>query len=287
MTAPILRAVGAHPNFMKLAPILRALEVRSMPALGPHRPACVVVGGDVNSTLACTAGGGEEAGAGGPCRGRTAQRRPAHARGAQPRPHRRVAYRLHTTERSAGTHLLREGVDVARIRFTGNVMIDSLLAARGKARSAAEMLRARGADPALIGGAAGYGVVTMHRPSNIDDRDTLASLLGVPGEVASRLLRIFALHPRTRSNIERFGPMERIDPRRIVLLPPRENTERPITIEQGTNLVVGRERRAILDAGEAILAGRGKRGRVPDLWDGHAADRIADDLGQWLGAKTD
>jgi UDP-N-acetylglucosamine 2-epimerase (non-hydrolysing) len=65
----------------------------------------------------------------------------------------------------------------------------------------------------------------------------------------------------------------------------RENTERPITVEQGTNTVVGRDREAILQAVGAVLAGRGKRGRVPELWDGHAAERIADDLAAWLASK--
>jgi UDP-N-acetylglucosamine 2-epimerase (non-hydrolysing) len=64
----------------------------------------------------------------------------------------------------------------------------------------------------------------------------------------------------------------------------RENTERPITVDEGTNTLVGRDRGAILAATGEVLAGRGKRGRVPELWDGHAAERIADDLGRWLGA---
>jgi UDP-N-acetylglucosamine 2-epimerase (non-hydrolysing) len=65
----------------------------------------------------------------------------------------------------------------------------------------------------------------------------------------------------------------------------RENTERPITVEQGTNILVGRDRDAILNAVQEILAGRGKRGRVPEFWDGHAAERIAADLYQWLKPK--
>jgi UDP-N-acetylglucosamine 2-epimerase (non-hydrolysing) len=133
---------------------------------------------------------------------------------------------------------------------------------------------------------------------------------------------VFALHPRTRGNIERFGLLPLIDPARMVLLPPqgylemvglmsdaavvltdsgglqeettalgvpcltlRENTERPITIEQGTNTLVGRDRAAILGGVDEILAGKGKRGRVPEFWDGHAAERIAADLWQWLGSR--
>jgi UDP-N-acetylglucosamine 2-epimerase (non-hydrolysing) len=215
-------------------------------------------------------------------------------------------------------------VDPARVCFAGNVMIDSLLASRERARSAADTLRLHGADPALLQHAKGYAVVTMHRPSNVDHADTLRSLLGVLGEVAAQLPLVFALHPRTRSNIERFGLGGLLDPARMVMLPPqgylemvglmagatlvltdsgglqeettalgvpcltmRENTERPITVEQGTNTMVGRDRGAILQAVAEILAGRGKRGRVPELWDGRAAERIAADLSAWLasGAK--
>ena len=137
--------------------------------------------------------------------------------------------------------------------------------------------------------------------------------------MAGKLPLVFALHPRTRSNIERFDLMRMLDPARMVLLPPqgylemlglmagatvvltdsgglqeestalgvpcltlRENTERPITVEQGTNILVGRDRNAILEGVQDILDGRGKRGRVPEFWDGHAAERIASDLYQWL-----
>jgi UDP-N-acetylglucosamine 2-epimerase (non-hydrolysing) len=204
-----------------------------------------------------------------------------------------------------------------RVCFAGNVMIDSLQSSRGQARGAPATLRALGIDPALIG--RGYGVVTLHRPSNVDDPAIFAALLGVLGEVAARLPLVFALHPRTRSNIERFGLQPLIASESMLLLPPqgylemlglmseatlvltdsgglqeettalgvpcltmRENTERPITVEQGTNTMVGRDRAAILQAVDEILAGRGKRGRVPEYWDGHAAERIAADLWQWL-----
>jgi UDP-N-acetylglucosamine 2-epimerase (non-hydrolysing) len=146
-------------------------------------------------------------------------------------------------------------------------------------------------------------------------------LLETLREVSSQLPLVFALHPRTRSNIERFGLNGLTDPKRMVMLPPqgylemvglmagatmvltdsgglqeettalgvpcltmRENTERPITVEQGTNTMVGRDPRAILSGVAEILRGEGKQGRVPEYWDGHAADRIASDLWQWLRA---
>jgi UDP-N-acetylglucosamine 2-epimerase (non-hydrolysing) len=200
-------------------------------------------------------------------------------------------------------------------------MIDSLVANRSKARSAADTLRAHGADPEVLKHPKGYAVVTMHRPSNVDDAGTLRMLLETLREVSTQLPLVFALHPRTRSNIERFGLAGLTDPQRMVMLPPqgylemvglmagatmvltdsgglqeettalgvpcltmRENTERPITVEQGTNTMVGRDPQAILTGVAEILRGEGKQGRVPEYWDGHAADRIASDLWQWLRA---
>lgn len=371
-TGPVMCVVGARPNFMKMAPILRALAAhqpplpaflvhtgqhydqgmshqlfedlglprpdlnlevgsgshavqtaevmkRFEPALDEHQPACVLVVGDVNSTLACTLVAVKksvpvvhvEAGL------RSWDRR-------MPEEINRVltdqvADRLYTTERSALDNLVREGVDPERVVFSGNVMIDSLHDNRPKARAAADTLRAHGLDPALVAQPGGYGVVTLHRPSNVDDPTTLGHLLGVLREVSASIPLVFALHPRTRNHIQKFGLEHLIDPQRMALLPPqgylemlgllgdatlvltdsgglqeettalgvpcltlRENTERPITAEQGTNTLVGRDRAAILAGVAEILRGEGKRGRVPEYWDGHAADRIAADLWQWL-----
>jgi len=184
-------------------------------------------------------------------------------------------------------------------------------------------LQHHGADPTLLDGPEGYALVTLHRPSNVDKVGTLGAILSVLADVAGRLPLVFALHPRTRANIERFGLAQLIDPRRIAVLPPqgyletlglmtgatlvltdsggmqeestalgvpcltlRDNTERPITVEQGTNTIVGTDRATILACVDDILAGRGKRGRVPELWDGHAGQRIAADLWQWLQAPA-
>ena len=369
--------VGARPNFMKMAPILRALaghtppmpallvhtgqhydasmsdklfadlalpkpdinlgvgsgshavqtaEVmkRFEPALDEHKPSCVLVVGDVNSTLACTLVAVKK---GIPVVHVEAGLR-SYDRKMPEEINRvltdQVADRLYTTERSALANLVREGVAAGRVCFAGNVMIDSLLSNRDKAHPAAATLQAHGIDPALLHHPRGYGVVTLHRPSNVDDADTLGSILTELAHTAEQLPLVFALHPRTRNNIDRFGLSHLLNPASMAILPPqgylemvglmsgatlvltdsgglqeettalgvpcltlRENTERPITVEQGTNTVVGRDVLAIRRGVADILAGRGKSGRVPEYWDGQAAVRIAADLYTWLqsGAK--
>ena len=374
LSGPLMCIVGARPNFMKMAPILRALAEHSPampallvhtgqhydqgmshqlfedlglprpdinlevgsgshavqtaevmrrfePALDEHKPSCVLVVGDVNSTLACTLVAVKK---GVPVAHVEAGLR-SYDRKMPEEINRvltdQVADRLYTTERSAADNLLREGVAAERICFAGNVMIDSLVANRAHARSATETLAAHGIDPALLNHPKGYAVVTMHRPSNVDDPATLRLLLETLRTVSTHLPLVFALHPRTRSNIERFGLGGLTDPARMAMLPPqgylemlglmagatmvltdsgglqeettalgvpcltmRENTERPITVEQGTNTMVGRDPAAILSGVAEIVSGAGKRGRVPEYWDGHAADRIAADLWQWLRA---
>lgn len=372
---PVICVVGARPNFMKMAPILRAfsahhpalptllvhtgqhydrdmndrlfvdlrlphpdinLEVGSAthavqtaevmrrfePVVDAQRPSCVLVVGDVNSTLACTLVCAKkevpvvhvEAGL------RSYDR-------AMPEEINRVltdqiADRLYTTERSAQANLAREGIAEERVCFVGNVMIDSLLSNREFAHSPTKTLQMAGVDPAVLDDPRGYGVVTLHRPSNVDRAEQLAPLLSVLREVSEQLPLVFALHPRTRANIDRFGLGELLASPRIVLLPPqgylemlgllagaklvlsdsgglqeettalgvpcltiRENTERPITVEQGTNTLVGCDPQAIRKGVAEILSGTGKTGRVPELWDGRAAERIAADLSQWLLAR--
>ncbi len=372
---PVICVVGARPNFMKMAPILRAfsahhpalptllvhtgqhydrdmndrlfvdlrlphpdinLEVGSAthavqtaevmrrfePVVDAQRPSCVLVVGDVNSTLACTLVSAKkevpvvhvEAGL------RSYDR-------AMPEEINRVltdqiADRLYTTERSAQANLAREGIAEERVCFVGNVMIDSLLSNREFAHSPTKTLQMAGVDPAVLDDPRGYGVVTLHRPSNVDRAEQLAPLLSVLREVSEQLPLVFALHPRTRANIDRFGLGDLLASPRIALLPPqgylemlgllagaklvlsdsgglqeettalgvpcltiRENTERPITVEQGTNTLVGCDPQAIRKGVAEILSGTGKTGRVPELWDGRAAERIAADLSQWLLAR--
>ncbi len=372
---PVICVVGARPNFMKMAPILRAfaaatpaiptllvhtgqhydkdmsdrffedlrlprpqinLDVgsgshavqtaevmrRFEPVLDQHNASCVLVVGDVNSTLACTLVAVKkcipvahvEAGL------RSYDRQ-------MPEEINRVltdqiADLLYTTERAAEANLAREGVPGERVRFVGNVMIDSLLANRELAQTPAATLAAAGADASLLADRRGYGLITLHRPSNVDQRETLEDIFTTLNQVATRLPLVFALHPRTRANIGKFGLEHLIDRESMLILPPqgylemlglmngatvvltdsgglqeettalgvpcltlRENTERPITVDFGTNTLVGRDRAAILRGVDDILAGGGKRGRMPELWDGRAAERIAADLGAWLTAR--
>ena len=369
---PVVCVVGARPNFMKMAPILRAfaahqpaiptllvhtgqhydrdmcdrlftdlrlpqpdinLDVGSAthavqtaevmrrfePVLDAQRPSCVLVVGDVNSTLACTLVGVKKAI---PVVHVEAGLR-SYDRDMPEEVNRvvtdQIADRLYTTERSALANLQREGISGERVCFVGNVMIDSLLANRQLAHAPAATLAAAGADLALLGQASGYAVLTLHRPSNVDQEATLRPLLEVMREVAQRLPLIVVVHPRTRAAVERFGLADLLAGEQIVLLPPqgylerlglmaqarlvltdsgglqeettalgvpcltlRENTERPITVDQGSNTLVGRDRQAIIAGVDEILGCGGKRGRIPELWDGRAAERIADDLARWL-----
>ncbi|MBL8379258.1 MAG: UDP-N-acetylglucosamine 2-epimerase (non-hydrolyzing) [Burkholderiales bacterium] len=308
--------VGSGSHTVQTAEVMRRFE----PLLDQHRPACVLVVGDVNSTLACSLVAVKkgvrvvhvEAGL------RSFDR-------AMPEEINRlltdqIADRLYTTERRAHDNLAREGIAAERMCFVGNVMIDSLLTHRGKAPDAKATLAANGVDPGLLGDGA-YGVVTLHRPANVDRADTLAGLFDTLSQAARRLPLVFAMHPRTRGNAERFGLLSRLAEGRVILLPPqgylqmlglvagaalvltdsgglqeettalgipcitlRENTERPITVEAGTNTLVGRNQSLALSCVDDVLAGGGRRGRVPEYWDGRAAVRIAADLATWLRA---
>jgi UDP-N-acetylglucosamine 2-epimerase (non-hydrolysing) len=379
---PIVCVVGARPNYMKMAPLLRAfaneprlpgvvlvhtgqhydlamnerlfadlelpapdlnLEVgsgthavqtaevmrRFEPVVDDLRPGCVIVVGDVNSTLACSLVAAKK-------------RVPvAHVEAGlrsfdrdMPEEINRVvtdqiADLLYTTERDAAENLAREGIEPARIHFVGNVMIDSLLAHRARAVPPARTLAAAGIEPERYGarqgidsGRSGFGVVTLHRPSNVDSPDALDESIALVCEAAARLPLVWPLHPRTRANLDRFGFMQRLAAAPIALLEPqgylemlgllagatvvltdsggiqeettalavpcltmRENTERPITVSEGTNTLVGRDRAKAASCIADVLAHGGKRGRTPELWDGRAAVRIADHLAGWIAAR--
>ena len=369
-SAPILCVVGARPNLMKIAPVIRAmrsvtpplpmrlvhtgqhydpemngqffqalgipdpdinLEVGSAthavqtadilrrfePILEQEQPVAVLVVGDVNSTLACALVAVKkgvavihvEAGL------RSFDR-------SMPEEINRVltdqiSDLLFITEKSARENLLREGVPESRIHFVGNVMIDTLRYNLKEAVPATQTLSQHGA--AADWGQNGFAVLTLHRPSNVDDPGTLRAVLGAIREVSRRLPVIFAVHPRTRARIEQHGLGPMLDAQSILKLPPlgylemlglmksarlvltdsggiqeettalgvpcvtlRENTERPITVEQGTNTVVGNDPAHILATVDEIVRTGGKAGRVPELWDGRASERIAAVLREWL-----
>jgi len=306
--------VGSGTHAVQTAEVMRRFE----PVVDEHQPSGVVVVGDVNSTLACSLVAVKK---GVPVAHVEAGLRSFDR--AMPEEINRIltdqiSDLLYTTERTAHANLAREGVPAERMHFAGNVMIDSLLFHRSRAVPAARTLQAARAQF----GADRYGVVTLHRPSNVDEPAALRASLEILCEVSGRLPLVCALHPRTVARVEGFGFADMLRTGRIAVLPPqgylemlglmadatlvltdsggmqeettalsvpcltmRENTERPITVEQGTNTLVGRDRALILRLVEEIAATGGKRGRTPELWDGRAAERIAAHLAGWLAAR--
>jgi UDP-N-acetylglucosamine 2-epimerase (non-hydrolysing) len=214
-----------------------------------------------------------------------------------------VSELLFTTERAAEENLAREGVDAERIHFVGNVMIDTLFRYRERARQSGVLER-------LGVRRGGYAVLTLHRPSNVDDEGTLGILLGAIARIQVESPVIFPVHPRTAQHLEALAgilpPMEGLrlaDPMsyvdfvqligeaRCVLtdsggiqeettalgipcLTLRHNTERPVTVTRGTNRIVGTDPDTIYAGWRAVAEGRWPAGELPELWDGKAAGRI-------------
>jgi UDP-N-acetylglucosamine 2-epimerase (non-hydrolysing) len=299
--------VGSGTHAVQTAAIMQAFE----PVVVREKPDWVIVVGDVNSTLACALVcvklgvkvGHVEAGL--RSRDRTMPEEINRLLTDQ------IADLLFTPSRDADKNLRAEGIPEERIRFVGNIMIDSLLAHLERARSLTirEQLKVADSD---------YAVLTLHRPANVDERETFSRILDALEEIASRVPIIFPVHPRTRKMISELGLTARIEGMnglrlieplgyleflslfsgaRVVLtdsgglqeettvlgipcLTLRENTERPITVEMGTNVIVGTEPQRIVNAAFAALDGAPsqKSARVPPLWDGRTADRIVDAL---------
>ena len=300
--------VGSLSHAAQTAEIMRRFE----PVLDAEQPAALVVVGDVNSTIACALVAAKKG------------VRVAHVEAglrsydrAMPEEINRVLTDqlsdwLFTTEREAYDNLLREGIAADKIHFVGNVMIDTLLNHRSRAVPAAQTLAAA-PDPRLfLDAPAGYGVLTLHRPSNVDDVAVLKRLLLCMGKLSQTMPLVFPVHPRTLGRIQAAGLQALINGPRILCLPPqgylemlglmsaarlvltdsggiqeettalgvpcitlRDNTERPITVTQGTNTIAGTDTALIERFVAEILANGGKAGRVPELWDGNAAQRIA------------
>lgn len=300
--------VGSLSHAVQTAEIMRRFE----PVLDEERPAAIVVVGDVNSTIACALVAAKK---GVPVAHVEAGLR-SYDR-AMPEEINRVLTDqlsdwLFITEREARDNLLREGIADHTIHFVGNVMIDTLLGHRARAVPAAVTLAAVADPRVFLEAPTGFGVLTLHRPSNVDDPAVLARLLRCVERISARLPLVFPVHPRTLARIEAAGLGTLIDGPRVLCLPPqgylemlglmsaarvvltdsggiqeettalgvpcvtlRDNTERPITVTQGTNTVVGTEPARIEQAVSDVLAHGGKAGRVPELWDGKAAQRIA------------
>jgi UDP-N-acetylglucosamine 2-epimerase (non-hydrolysing) len=299
--------VGSGSHAQQTAAVMQRFE----PVVLEQRPDWVVVVGDVNSTLACALVCSKlgvpvahvEAGL------RSRDR-------AMPEEINRLltdqlSELLLTPSEDAGRNLAGEGVAPERVRFVGNVMIDSLLKhlALSERSDVRERFGVAGAD---------YAVVTLHRPSNVDDPEVLGRILSALTRISERLPVVFPAHPRTRKNILGFGlgkegetrgglrltePLGYIDflrlysGARLVLtdsgglqeettalgvpcLTLRENTERPVTVELGTNRVVGTDEGRIVSEAEAALLKAKSAGppRLPPLWDGRAAERVLDAL---------
>lgn len=313
--------VGSGSNTVQTAKVMIGLEE----ALTAARPDMILVVGDVNSTLAAALVATKllipithvEAGL---------------RSGDWTMPEEvnrvvvdRVSDLLLTTERDAQARLEQEGIAADRIHFVGNVMIDSLLASLERAPGVAETLAANGADAAFLADAAarGFGLVTLHRPSNVDVPERLAELLSALAEISRDLPLVFAIHPRTRARIADSGLGERLRDAAILTTPPlpylqtislmrgarlvitdsggvqeettalgvpcltvRDTTERPITITHGTNTLIGLSTEVLKQEVQEVLATGGKRGRVPELWDGHAAERVCERITAYLAARA-
>jgi UDP-N-acetylglucosamine 2-epimerase (non-hydrolysing) len=307
-------AVGAGSHAEQTARVLLGLE----PLLFQLRPACVLVYGDVNSTVAAALAAAKlqigvvhvEAGL------RSGDR-------TMPEELNRIvtdqlADLLLTPSADADENLAREGIPSGRVVRVGNVMIDTLMAALPRAR-ALDMPSRLGLEPGR------YALCTLHRPSNVDRPADLAALLDAL-EVIQReyLAVVWPLHPRTRQRLAASGLASRIDHMarlhvvdplgyleclglssraRLVLtdsgglqeettalgvpcLTLRDTTERPVTVELGTNTVTGSAPERVLAGVEDVLSGRYKRGSIPPLWDGQAGMRSAAALWARFGERV-
>jgi UDP-N-acetylglucosamine 2-epimerase (non-hydrolysing) len=289
--------VGSGSHAVQTARILEGFDA----VCEREKPDWVIVVGDVNSTMACTLVCAKigirvahiEAGL------RSFDR-------TMPEEVNRLvtdalADLLFTPSEDAGENLLREGVSGDKIRFVGNIMIDSLLDNLPQARFS-PIMSELGIEPSR------FVYVTLHRPANVDDRASLLSLLAGMEELSQRLPVVFPIHPRTRARIDAFGLKPRsggqlllLEPlgyhaslclaekARLVLtdsgglqeeatffrtpcLTLRPNTERPITVSLGSNRLTKIE--SLLEDVAAALDGPERRGQRPPLWDGHTAERI-------------
>ncbi|MFC5550670.1 non-hydrolyzing UDP-N-acetylglucosamine 2-epimerase [Massilia aerilata] len=359
----IYLVAGARPNFMKIAPIVRALQAQEPKTLsykiihtgqhydrdmndvffeelgipqpdvfmaaggGSHaqqtakimvgfeelcqseRPAAVLVVGDVNSTLACSIVAKKlnipvahvEAGlrSGDMTMPEEINRLVTDS----------ISDWFFVTEPAALEHLKREGKADSAVHYVGHVMVDNVLYQADKlAHTDTSGFETSAFKKARQDAGQRYGVVTMHRPSNVDDAATFTRIAGALKEIAAELPLIFPVHPRTRANIEKFGIdlgpnitlagpqaymaflnlwkdaavvltdsgglQEETTALGVPCVTIRENTERPVTVDEGSNVLAGTDPAVIMAEARKVLRGEGKQGRRPHLWDGKAAERI-------------
>ena len=359
---------GARPNFMKIAPIVRALQAHGglgykiihtgqhydremndvffeelgIPAPdvfmgaggGSHaqqtakimtafeelcqanRPDAVLVVGDVNSTLACSIVAKKlnipvahvEAGlrSGDMTMPEEINRLVTDS----------ISDWFFVTEPSGVEHLRREGKPDRAIHYVGHVMVDNVLYQAEKLSGLSTEFET--AD--FKRQHARYGVVTLHRPSNVDDAAMMARIGGALKEIAAELPLLFPVHPRTRANLDKFGIdlgpnvtlvgpqpymaflnvwkdaavvltdsgglQEETTALGVPCITIRENTERPVTVDEGTNVLAGTDPTRIVAEVRKVLTGQGKQGRRPQLWDGRAAERIVEILASELGSQS-
>ena len=363
---------GARPNFMKIAPIVRALQAhggmgfkiihtgqhydREMNDVffeelgipepdvfmaaggGSHAqqtakimvafeelcqaqpPDAVLVVGDVNSTLACS------------IVAKKLKIPVAHVEAGLRSGDREMPEEINrlvtdsisdwffVTEPSGVEHLRREGKPENAIHYVGHVMVDNLLyQAQKLEHTDASGFETSAYKAAHSGASQRYGVVTLHRPSNVDDPAMMQRIGGALTEIATGLPLIFPVHPRTRGNLAKFGidlgpnvtlvgpqaymaflnlwkdaalvltdsggMQEETTALGVPCITIRENTERPVTVSEGTNVLAGTDPAAIVAEARKVLRGDGKQGRRPQLWDGHAAVRIVEILSNYLCAS--
>ncbi len=304
--ADVYLGVGSASHAAQTAAVMQSFE----PVVVKEKPDWVLVVGDVNSTLACALVcvklgvkvAHVEAGL--RSRDRTMPEEINRVLTDQ------IANLLFTPSEDADQNLLAEGIPPERIRFVGNVMIDSLYKnlERSKRSRIKESMGLTDKP---------YAVLTLHRPSNVDEPETFGRIFKALETIGEELTVVFPVHPRTKKTIAELGLSERVKSirglrlidalgyldflslcsgARIVLtdsggiqeettvlgipcLTLRENTERPITVKLGTNTIVGTDSDKIVAAARIALDGTPERvASIPPLWDGHAADRILDAL---------
>jgi UDP-N-acetylglucosamine 2-epimerase (non-hydrolysing) len=294
--------VGSGSHAAQTAKVMVAIEK----VCEAERPDLMAVVGDVNSTMACAI---------------TAKKlhiKVAHVEAglrsrdwAMPEEVNRVVTDavsdwLFVSEPSGVSNLLAEGRPADTVHFVGNVMVDTLLWQINRLTPEDRAVAERLARP--------YAVVTLHRPSNVDDVEALRGISEAIAEIGRDMTVVFPAHPRTRRKLDEFGLLKALACA-TTILPPlpynsflslwkgadlvltdsgglqeettalgvpcftvRENTERPITVEMGTNTMVGTTKEGILAAYDLFRRGERKKGRIPPLWDGKASERIVDIL---------